>query len=69
MTPKEVSILLGILRTAYPRFYVDATPTSIKESVDVWAVMLSDINFETAKLALQRLIATCKFPPSIAEVR
>ena len=69
MTPKEVSILLGILRTAYPRFYVDATSASIKESVDVWTVMLSDINFETAKLALQRLIATCKFPPSIAEVR
>jgi len=69
MTHKETATLLGILSAAYPRFYANMTHASIAEAVEVWAVMLSDVSFDTAKLALQRLIATNKFPPSIAEMR
>jgi len=69
LTTKETSILLGILRVAYPRFYADISPADVKVSVDTWTLMLSDTNLDVAKVALQRLIATSKFPPSIAEMR
>ena len=69
MTQKETAYLLSILRAAYPRFYYDVSPDDLKISVDTWAVMLSDTNLEIATVALQRLIATSKFPPTIAEMR
>jgi hypothetical protein len=69
MTQIETAALLGILRVTYPRFYADIPPEDIKISVDTWTLMLSDTSFEVAQVALQRLIATSKFPPTIAEMR
>jgi len=69
MTQKETAYLLSILRAAYPRFYYDVSPDDLKISVDTWTVMLSDTSIEIATVALQRLIATSKFPPTIAEMR
>ena len=69
MTQKETAMLLGILRAAYPRFYLDISHDDLKISVDTWTVMLSDTTLEIATIALQRLIATSKFPPTIAEMR
>jgi len=69
MTQKETSILLGMLRVAYPRFYAEISPEDITVSVGTWTMMLSDTTLEVATVALQRLIATSKFPPTIAEMR
>lgn len=69
MTKQEISVLLGILYTAYPRFYVDITSEERDDAIALWQAMLSDIDLKTAKLALHKLIATCKFPPTIAEMR
>jgi len=69
MTTKEAMALLAILREAYPRFYMDVTVQSAKTTAELWAEMLGDVDFQTSKIALKRLIATCKFPPSIAEMR
>jgi len=69
MTQKETSVLLGMLRVAYPRFYAEISPEDIKISVGTWTMMLSDTTLEVATVALQRLIATSKFPPTIAEMR
>ena len=68
MTQKETAYLLSILRAAYPRFYYDVSADDLKISVQTWAVMLSDTNLEIATVALQRLIATSEFPPTIAEM-
>ena len=69
MTQRDVLGLLTILQANYPRFYADMTPESLKICADTWTVMLSDTSLEIATLALQRLIATSKFPPTIAELR
>jgi hypothetical protein len=45
------------------------TAEQAKETALLWAEMLSDVDGTTATAALKRLIATGKFPPSIAEVR
>ena len=71
MTRTETTALLGLLRTAFPRFYSDMGDESnaLKETVEIWHLMLSDTTFDVAQVALYKLIATCKFPPSIAEMR
>lgn len=69
MTQKDVLGLLTILQANYPRFYADMTPEALKICADTWTVMLSDTSLEIATLALQRLIAISKFPPTIAELR
>jgi len=69
MTLKESMALLAILREAYPRFYLGMTTESARSTAELWAEMLSDIGIDVARLALKRLIATCKFPPTIAEMR
>ena len=69
MTLKEVIALMGILYEAYPRFYPDKSKVAIMATAKLWTGFLEDVSAETAVLALQRLIATCKFPPTIAEMR
>ena len=69
MTKEETSLLLGILQTAYPRFYAGITSEQADATIGLWCVMLSDVTLEIAKPALYRLISTCKFPPTIAEMR
>jgi hypothetical protein len=69
LTTRETSVLLGILRVTYPRFYADISPDEVKIIVETWTFMLSDTTLDVAKIALQRLIAMNKFPPSIAEMR
>jgi len=69
MTTKEAMALLAIMKEAYPRFYAGTTKEDTKTTADLWAEMLSDIDFKIAIVVLKRLIATCKFPPTIAEMR
>jgi len=69
LTRHETIELLAVLQAAYHRFYADTTQKQRDEAVSVWNIMLSDIPLEVAKLALYRLIATLKFPPTIAEMR
>lgn len=71
MTRTETTALLGLLKTAFPRFYSDIGDKGdmVNETVEMWHLMLSDTEFDIAQVALYKLIATCKFPPSIAEMR
>jgi len=69
MTKRDVLGLLAILQANYPRFYADMTTEALQICAETWTLMLSDITCEVATIALQRLIATSKFLPTIAEMR
>ena len=69
MTVKETAALMGILQEAYPKFYADKSDDEILNTAELWSEFLSDTDLKTAVIALKRLIATCKFPPTIAEMR
>jgi len=71
MTEQETKVLLGVLHTAFPRFYANIRPESdeLNAAVALWHMMLKDTPADVAGAALYKLIATCDFPPSIAEVR
>ncbi len=69
MTLKDSYAVLGILKTSYPRFYAGLSDKEIDDTAALWGEMMSDTDIATVTTALKRLIATCKFPPTIAEVR
>ncbi|MBN4074661.1 hypothetical protein JYT99_01885, partial [bacterium AH-315-E09] len=69
MTKQETTIILGILKTAYPRFYIDLSEEAVKETILLWNEMLSDYTLQVVKIAIKKLIAEMIYPPTVAEVR
>ena len=71
MTRDETQLLLGILRTAHPRFYANLQPNSdeFHQTVTLWHKMLQDVPWEVANAAIYKLLATNEFPPAISEIR
>jgi hypothetical protein len=55
--------LVAALAAAYPTNKLD------DDSIRVYTRMLLDLDYDAANAAIARLVATCKFPPSIAEIR
>jgi len=69
VTKQETTIILGILKTAYPRFYIDLSEEAVKETILLWNEMLSDYTLQVVKIAIKKLIAEMIYPPTVAEVR
>ena len=63
MTEKEAAGLMAALKAAYPRQEI-AAPT-----IKLYARMLGDIDPTEGKEAVQRLIASSRFFPTVAEIR
>jgi len=63
MKPSEVSELVAILVSAFPR------PPITPQTSQVYESILADLNGEVARKAVARLIATTKWLPTIAEIR
>ncbi|TAK10581.1 MAG: hypothetical protein EPO32_14710 [Anaerolineae bacterium] len=63
MKPSETSKLLAIMAAAYPSAQL------ADETAFVYASTLGDLEFESVRAAVCRLIATHKFLPTVAEIR
>lgn len=57
------------MQTSYPRFYANMTSNELKTTLEVWFKMFEQDEFELVKLAVESLIATLEFPPTIADVK
>lgn len=69
MTKKEVLQILAILKAAYPSSYNGMTKEEATGTVSVWCLQFADTPVDIVMMAVQKLISTCKFPPSISEVK
>lgn len=69
MTRDEVILIMGALQVAYPKFYNNLSPEQVELTVNLWTKMLSDVKAEDVTLAVNKIIATSEWPPTIAEVR
>lgn len=65
MTWNEFATIAMALKTAWPSFQIMPTDDSKK----VWYSMLSDLDYNICQNSIKRIIATSKYPPSIAEIR
>ena len=65
MNEKEFLAISSVIKAAYPNQGIMPS----KESLDVWYGMLKDLEYVPVRNAVQEIIATSKFAPSIAEIR
>ena len=68
MTKKEAVQILAVLKAAYPASYNGMTKEEATGTVTVWAMQFQDMPADIVMMAIQKLIATNKFPPTVAEV-
>ena len=69
MTKKEILMMLNILKIAYPNFYKNVDKEEIEDSVNLYEVMFKDFDGKIVLLAVQELINTFKYPPTIADIK
>lgn len=63
MTPAEAMALVALLKAAYPRQPLEAT------TLKLYAEHLSEFDAPVGRVAVERVIATSRFFPTIAELR
>lgn len=69
MTLKESAQILAVLTAAYPNAYKNMAENEAAGVALVWASQFADIPADIVFMALQKAISTCKFPPTICEVK
>lgn len=69
MTQKEATQILAILKAAYPNSYRGMTKEEAIGTVNVWATQFINIPVSVVSIAVNKLISTNTFPPSIGEVK
>lgn len=69
MTQKEATQILAILKAAYPNSYRGMSKEEAIGTVNVWATQFIDIPVRVVMIAVNKLISTNTFPPSIGEVK
>lgn len=68
MTKTEALQILAILKAAYPSAY-NGTKEEASGTVAVWCMQFGDLPGDIVLMAIHKLIATNKFPPTVAEVK
>ena len=65
MTKAETATLLRVIASAYPRSRWE----NFDETLEIWHEMLEDLDLPVVQLALKRMIAVLKYPPTVADLR
>ena len=65
MDKREFATFAAALKTYYPRENLLPNP----QAMELWYRQLQDIPCQLAEMALNKWVATNKWPPSIAEIR
>lgn len=69
MTVEETKKILAIVKAAYPNAYKDMTKKEALGTVTVWASQFAEMPATVVLIAVNKLISTNTFPPSIKEVK
>lgn len=65
MNIQEFATIASAIKAAYP----NANLMPDKQSKEVWFTMLADLDYNICLAALKEHISTCKFAPTISEIR
>ena len=69
MQRDEIIVILGTLKTAYPKFYVDMTKQEMMNTIDLWTEMFAHEDARLVTVAVKNLINTFKWVPTIADIK
>lgn len=65
MTVQEFGTISAAIKAAWPQ----ANIMPDKQSINVWFTMLADLDYKACMIAIKEHMSTCRFAPSIAELR
>lgn len=69
MTRDEAIKTLSILKAAYPNSYRGMTKDEANGTINIWAAQFVNIPFAVVSIAINKLISTNTFPPTVSEVK
>lgn len=69
MVRQESLKILASLKAAYPNSFRNLSHEDASATANTWAYQFSQIPYEIVAIAVQKLISTSTYPPSIAEVK
>lgn len=69
MTRDEAIKTLSILKAAYPNSYRNMTKDEANGTINIWAAQFVNIPFAVVSIAINKLISTNTFPPTVSEVK
>lgn len=69
MTKAETAQILAILKAAYPNTFKSLTAEDATATVNVWAAQFANMPVSVVMVAVNKLISTNVFPPTITEVK
>ena len=69
MNRKEAAQILAILKAGYPNSYRNITAEDAQGIVSLWSMQFAECSADIVYMALNKAISTCKYPPTIAEVK
>ena len=69
MTRDEVTAVLGVLRVAYPRFYMNITKEDAMQTINLWSEMFAEDDAKLVTMAVKSLINSFQYPPAISDVK
>lgn len=68
MTKNEMVQIMAVITAAYPRFYDKQTEEDKMAALKLWYRHFENIDYDVMVQAVDAVIATNKFPPTIAEI-
>ena len=69
ITKKEIIQVLAMLKANYSSAFKDMTKQDAEAKINLWTSMFADVEPEEMLLAVQKMIATKPYFPTVAEVR
>lgn len=69
MTRQDTIKVLSVLKAAYPNFYKNMSKDEALSVINLWSIQLSDTPVDIVIMAVNKIIATSKWPPTISEVK
>ena len=69
MTKEETAKVLAILKAAYPNTFKNLSTEDARATLNVWATQFINIPVGVVMIAVNKLISTNIFPPTITEVK
>ena len=69
MTKAETAQILAILKAAYPNTFKSLSAEDASATINVWASQFANIPVNVVMVAVNKLISTNVFPPTITEVK
>ena len=69
MTKAETAKVLAILKAAYPNTFKNLSAEDATATVNVWAAQFANMPVSVVMIAVNKLISTNVFPPTITEVK